>query len=403
MSLNKQVAKILILIVTACKKEKTNKRQTFLFHANREKIIFLQLLKDNGKKCEHMNMREKKPRIAVVGATGLVGSVMLKVLEERGFGNADIIVAASPKSVGRTITYSGREIRVSSVDDAIDNKPDYAIFSAGASVSRQYAPLFAKKGTVVIDNSSAWRKDPDKPLVVPEINMDAIHDDDRIIANPNCSTIQMVLALSQLHIKYKLKRIVVSTYQSITGTGIKAVRQLQTEEALFQNLNSKDLLSSTIGQTKHEMAYPYQIFRNLFPHGGDFQDDAYTTEEQKLIDETRKILRDNTIAITATVARVPVVGGHSESVNAEFEKEFELDDIKQTLQSTNGIILYDNIKENKYPMPIICEGRDEVFVGRVRRDFSQPKTINLWISADNLRKGAATNAIQIMQELIKRK
>lgn len=326
-------------------------------------------------------------KIAVVGATGLVGGRMLKVLHERGFADCEIIPAASPKSVGRKIEFAGRQLTVVSVEDAIAMKPEYAIFSAGATASRQYAPLFAEAGTTVIDNSSAWRKDTDKPLVVPEINIDAVKPTDRIIANPNCSTIQMVLAISRLHLQYKIKRIVVSTYQSITGTGMKAIHQLECEER---------------GQSC-EKAYPYEIHRNLFPHGGDFQPDGYTTEEQKLVDETRKILRDPSIMVSATVARVPVVGGHSESVNIEFHNEFDLDEVRQLIAATPGVILCDDPSKNLYPMPITAEDRDEVFVGRVRRDPSQPKTLNLWVVADNLRKGAATNAVEILQELIKRR
>lgn len=330
-------------------------------------------------------MQTKNLKIAVVGATGLVGGVMLKVLNERGFANCEIIPAASQKSVGKQITFADRTLTVCSVEDAIKQHPDYAIFSAGASASKQYAPLFAEVGTTVIDNSSAWRKDPNIPLVVPEINIDVVKPTDRIIANPNCSTIQMVLAISRLHKQYGIKRLVISTYQSITGTGMKAINQLQAEE---QGLPC-------------EKAYPYQIHRNLFPHGGDFLEDGYTTEEQKLVDETRKILRDNTIMVSATVARVPVVGGHSESINIEFNNEYQLDEVKELIASTPGVILYDDPSKNLYPMPIIAEGRDEVFVGRVRRDPSQPKTLNLWCAADNLRKGAATNAIEILEKLVK--
>lgn len=342
-------------------------------------------------------------KIAVVGATGLVGGVMLQVLEERGFGQEEILAAASAKSVGKKVAFAGRELTVMSVEQAIAARPDYAVFSAGASASRQYAPLFAEVGCTVIDNSSAWRKDADKPLVVPEINLDVVRDDDRIIANPNCSTIQMVLALSGLHKAFQIKRLVISTYQSITGTGIKAVRQLQEEEAYHAAMVAKQgadapTLLSEMGE--HSQAYPYQIFRNLFPHGGDFQDDGYTTEEQKLVDETRKILRAPDIAITATVARVPVVGGHSEAVNVEFAKPFEMDEVRNILAHTSGVILYDDPAQLRYPMPILSEHRDEVFVGRVRRDLSQPNSLNLWVVADNLRKGAATNAIQILQGII---
>lgn len=327
-------------------------------------------------------------KIAVVGATGLVGREMLTVLAERGFGKEEIIAAASPKSVGKTIEFADRQLSVVSVEEAIAAIPDYAIFSAGASASRQYAPLFAAKGTVVIDNSSAWRKDVDKPLVVPEINIDAVKPTDRIIANPNCSTIQMVLALSSLEREYGIRRIVVSTYQSITGTGIKAVRQLEAEER---------------GEQPTEMAYPYPIHRNLFPHGGDWLDSGYTTEEQKLVDETRKIFADPDIMVSATVARVPVVGGHSESVNVELRKEYDLDEVRRLIATTPGVVLYDDPSKNLYPMPITAHHHDEVFVGRLRRDPSQPQTLNLWVVADNIRKGAATNAVQIMEALIKRR
>lgn len=327
-------------------------------------------------------------KIAVVGATGLVGREMLTVLAERGFGKEEIIAAASPKSVGKTIEFADRLLTVVSVEEAIAAIPDYAIFSAGASASRQYAPLFAAKGTVVIDNSSAWRKDADKPLVVPEINIDAVKPTDRIIANPNCSTIQMVLALSSLEREYGIRRIVVSTYQSITGTGIKAVRQLEAEER---------------GEQPTEMAYSYPIHRNLFPHGGDWLDSGYTTEEQKLVDETRKIFADPDIMVSATVARVPVVGGHSESVNVELRKEYDLDEVRRLIATTPGVVLYDDPSKNLYPMPITAHHRDEVFVGRLRRDPSQPQTLNLWVVADNIRKGAATNAVQIMEALIKRR
>ncbi len=327
-------------------------------------------------------------KIAVVGATGLVGREMLTVLEERGFGKEEIIAAASPKSIGKTIDFAGRQLTVVSVEEAIAAKPDYAIFSAGANASRQYAPLFAEKGTTVIDNSSAWRKDADKPLVVPEININAVKPTDRIIANPNCSTIQMVLAISALEREYGIRRIVVSTYQSITGTGIKAVRQLESEES---------------GEKPSEMAYPYPIHRNLFPHGGDWLESGYTTEEQKLVDETRKIFADPDIMISATVVRVPVVGGHSESVNVELKKEYDLAEVRRQIAATSGVVLQDDPEHNIYPMPITAHHKDEVFVGRLRRDPSQPQTLNLWVVADNIRKGAATNAVQIMEALIKRR
>ncbi|MCR4858521.1 MAG: aspartate-semialdehyde dehydrogenase [Bacteroidales bacterium] len=325
-------------------------------------------------------------KIALVGATGLVGGVMRKVLEERGFGLCELIPAASAKSVGKKVTFAGKMCNVVSVEDAIAQAPEFAIFSAGSGPSLQYAPLFAQKGTVVIDNSSAWRSDPNIPLVVPEINGDVIRPTDHIIANPNCSTIQMVMALAPLHKRYRIKRIVVSTYQSITGTGMKAVNQLTKERA---------------GEPC-DRAYPYQIDMNLFPHGGTFEENGYTTEETKLLNETRKILRDNEIAVSATVVRVPVTGGHSESVNVEFYEEYELSDVYNLLNDMPGVVVQDNPAENIYPMPLFAKDKDEVFVGRIRRDFSQPKTLNLWVVSDNLRKGAATNAIQIMQMLLKR-
>ena len=325
-------------------------------------------------------------KIALVGATGLVGGVMRKVLEERGFGLCELIPAASAKSVGKKVTFAGKMCNVVSVEDAIAQAPEFAIFSAGSGPSLQYAPLFAQKGTVVIDNSSAWRSDPNIPLVVPEINGDVIRPTDHIIANPNCSTIQMVMALAPLHKRYRIKRIVVSTYQSITGTGMKAVNQLTKERA---------------GEPC-DRAYPYQIDMNLFPHGGTFEENGYTTEETKLLNETRKILRDNEIAVSATVVRVPVTGGHSESVNVEFYEEYELSDVYSLLNDMPGVVVQDNPAENLYPMPLFAKDKDEVFVGRIRRDFSQPKTLNLWVVSDNLRKGAATNAIQIMQMLLSR-
>ncbi|MCQ2282111.1 MAG: aspartate-semialdehyde dehydrogenase [Bacteroidales bacterium] len=346
-------------------------------------------------------------KIAVVGATGLVGGVMLQELAQRGFADAEIIPAASAKSVGRTISFAGRNLTVVSVDEAIALRPQYAVFSAGASTSRMYAPRFAEVGCTVIDNSSCWRMHDDVPLVVPEININAVSPDCRIIANPNCSTIQMVLAVSRLHWQYKIKRLVISTYQSITGTGIKAVRQLEAEEAYFAAHN--DVPSSQLGSAIQESgvdyqpAYPNQIFRNLFPHGGDFLPDGYTTEEQKLVDETRKILADPSIQVSATVVRVPVVGGHSEAVNIEFHNEYDLQQARQLIADTPGVILLDDPSANQYPMPILSHNRPEVFVGRVRRDATQPCTLNLWCVADNLRKGAATNAVQILQELVKRR
>lgn len=323
-------------------------------------------------------------KIALVGATGLVGGVMRKVLEERGFGDCEFIPAASAKSVGKTVTFAGKECKIVSVDDAIAAVPDFAIFSAGSGPSLQYAPLFAKNGTVVIDNSSAWRSYPEIPLVVPEINGDVITAEDRIIANPNCSTIVMLMALAPLHAKYKIKRIVVSTYQSITGTGMKAVNQLTKERA---------------GE-ECEKAYPYQIDLNLFPHGGSFEDNGYTTEETKLLNETRKILRDPEIQVTSTVVRVPVMGGHSEAVNVEFYNEYDIKEVYDLLNNMSGLVVQDDPANNIYPMPWFAHEKDEVFVGRVRRDYTQPKTLNLWVVGDNLRKGAATNAVQIAQYII---
>ena len=333
-------------------------------------------------------------KIAVVGATGLVGGVMLKVLEERGFGGEEVIAAASPRSIGKELPFCGRTLKVMSVEDAIAAKPHYAIFSAGADASRQYAPLFAQAGTRVIDNSSAWRKDKGVPLVVPEINMDSVGPHHMIIANPNCSTIQMVLAISQLHKRYGIRRIVVSTYQSITGTGMKAIRQLEAEEQLAHDGKGME--------TPHPMAYPHPIHHNLFPHGGDFLDDGYTTEERKLIDETHKILRDDTIRVSPTVARVPVMGGHSESVNLELATEYDLAEAIDTIRNTRGVVVCDDPATNTYPTPLMAHHRDEVLVGRIRRDISVDNGLNLWIVADNLRKGAATNAVQILQELVGR-
>ncbi len=331
-------------------------------------------------------------KIAVVGATGLVGSEMLTVLAERGFGRdeVEVLAAASPKSEGREIDFAGRKLRVQRVEDVIAARPEYAIFSAGASASREYAPQFAAVGTRVIDNSSAWRKDPQVPLVVPEVNIDAVKERHMIIANPNCSTIQMVMALWPLERDYGIRRLVIATYQSVTGTGMKAVRQLEAEEQA----------AASSQQAAVERAYPYPIHRNLFPHGGDFQADGYTTEEQKLVDETRKIYSDPEIQITATVVRVPVVGGHSEAVNAELRRDFEMEEVRKKIGEMPGVILYDNPERLEYPMPILSHHRDEVWVGRLRRDLSQPRSLNLWVVADNIRKGAATNAVQIMEKLI---
>ena len=320
-------------------------------------------------------------KTAVVGATGMVGRTMMKVLEERNFPVSQLLPAASERSVGKEVIFKGKAVKVVSVMEAVEAKPEFAIFSARASTSREWAPVFAKNGTVVIDNSSYWRMDKNIPLVVPEINSHVIKKGDRIIANPNCSTIQMVMALAPLHRKYRIRRLVVSTYQSVTGTGVKAVTQMENERSGL----------------KGEMAYHFQIDKNCFHHGGTFQPDGYTTEEQKLLDETRKILEDQTIQVTATVVRIPVVGGHSEAVNIEFEQEFKIEDIIHLLNQFPGVVVYDNPSENKYPMPILAHNRDEVFVGRIRRDLSKEKCLNLWIVSDNIRKGAATNAVQIAE------
>jgi aspartate-semialdehyde dehydrogenase len=326
-------------------------------------------------------------KIAVVGATGMVGRAMIKVLEERNFPVTQFIPAASAKSVGKEIIFKGKPVRVVSVMEAVEAKPDFAIFSAGGTTSKEWAPAFADNGTVVIDNSAAWRMTEGIPLVVPEINSNVIKKGDRIIANPNCSTIQMVMALAPLHKAYKIKRLVVATYQSVTGTGVKAVTQLENER---QGI-------------KGEMAYPHQIDMNCFPFGGSWLPSGYTTEEQKLVDETRKILGDKSIQVTATVVRIPVTGGHSEAVNVEFDKEYDLDDVRKLLTGFPGIIVYDNPSEHKYPMPILSHNRDEVFVGRLRRDFSKEKCLNMWVVSDNIRKGAATNAVQIAEYMVANK
>jgi len=320
-------------------------------------------------------------KVAVVGATGMVGSVMLKVLEERCFPVTELIPVATEKSVGKMVLFQGREFPIVSMQHAIDSKPAIALFSAGGSTSLEWAPKFAEAGTVVIDNSSAWRMDPSKKLVVPEINGDIIGKADRIIANPNCSTIQMVMALAPLHKQYHIKRIVVSTYQSVTGTGVKALQQLEDE---------------TAGNTA-DMVYKYPIHRNVIPQCDVFLDNGYTKEEMKLVNETRKILRDDNIQVTATAVRVPVKGGHSESVNVQFENNFDLNEAIAILQNTPGVILLDDPNAFSYPMPLYAEGKDEVFVGRVRRDESVANGLNLWVVADNLRKGAATNAVQIAE------
>jgi aspartate-semialdehyde dehydrogenase len=323
-------------------------------------------------------------RVAVVGATGLVGRMMMKVLEERKFPVDKLIAAASERSTGKELTFRGKPVKVVSVMEAVEAAPEIALFSAGGSVSREWAPVFAQVGTVVIDNSSAWRMEKDIPLIVPEINARVITQKDKIIANPNCSTIQMLMAIAPLHREYTIRRLVISTYQSVTGTGVRAVTQLENER---QGISG-------------EMAYPWPIDKNCLPHCDVFVDNGYTKEEMKLVNETRKILGDEEIRVTATAVRVPVTGGHSESVNIEFAREFELDRVRALLSETPGVILYDNPAELKYPMPIIAHDRDEVFVGRVRRDFSQEKTLNMWVVSDNIRKGAATNAVQIAEYMI---
>ena len=326
-------------------------------------------------------------KIAVVGATGLVGSMMLKVLEERNFPISELIPVASEKSIGKEITFKGKSYKIHSMMDAIAAKPTIALFSAGGSTSLEWAPKFAEVGTFVIDNSSAWRMMADKKLVVPEINADAITKDDLIIANPNCSTIQMVLVLNPLHLKYKIKRVVVSTYQSVTGTGVKAVQQMENERAGISG----------------EMAYKYRIDKNVIPQIDVFVDNGYTKEEMKMVNETKKIMRDDSLAITATCVRIPTTGGHSESINIEFENDFDLKEVRSMLASTSGVVLKDDIAQFIYPMPLDADGKDEVFVGRIRRDESQPNTLNIWVVADNLRKGAATNAVQIAEYLVTNK
>src|SRR5690554_1472735 len=323
-------------------------------------------------------------KVAVVGATGMVGEVMLNVLAERNFPITELVVVASEKSVGKEIEFKGKVHKVIGLQDAVNEVPDIALFSAGGQISLDWAERFAAVGTTVIDNSSAWRMDITKKLIVPEINADRLTENDKIIANPNCSTIQLVMALAPLHKKYKIKRIVVSTYQSITGTGVKAVRQLENE---YEG-------------TQGEMAYHYQIHRNAIPHCDSFLDNGYTKEEMKLTNETKKILNDDSIKVTATAVRIPVVGGHSEAVNIEFENDFELNKVRALLQNTPGIMVQDNTDTNTYPMPLYAQNKNDVFVGRIRRDESQENTLNMWIVADNLRKGAATNTIQITEYLL---
>ena len=321
-------------------------------------------------------------KIAIIGATGMVGGVMLQVLEKSSLLIDELIPVASEKSVGKEVFFKGKNFKVISLQDAIDKKPQIAIFSAGSQTSLEWAPLFAKASCYVIDNSSAWRMNTDIPLIVPEINADILNVENHIIANPNCSTIQMVLALAPLHQAYQLKRLVISTYQSVTGSGVGAVRQMQDERICRPN---------------PKKFYPHAIDMNLIPHGGDFLENGYTTEEEKLVNETHKILQDNKIGITATVVRVPVMGGHSESINAEFYQEYDLKEAREKMAAFPGITIQDEPKTKHYPMPKFAEGKDDVFIGRIRRDKSQEKTINLWVVSDNLRKGAATNAVQIAE------
>jgi aspartate-semialdehyde dehydrogenase len=326
-------------------------------------------------------------KIAVVGATGLVGNVMLQILAERNFPVTELIPVASEKSIGKSVHFKGIDYKIVGLQQAITLKPQIAIFSAGGQTSLEWAPKFAEAGITVIDNSSAWRMDPTKKLVVPEINASELTKDDKVIANPNCSTIQLVMALNPLDKKYSIKRVVVSTYQSVTGTGVKAVTQLENE----------------YNGVKGEMAYKYQIHRNAIPQCDVFEDNGYTKEEMKLVKEPLKIMGDSSIKLTATAVRIPVVGGHSESVNIEFYNDFDENEVRVILAQTSGIKVQDNIDTFTYPMPMFAEGKDEVFVGRIRRDYSQPNTLNMWIVSDNLRKGAATNAVQIAEYLVKNK
>lgn len=325
-------------------------------------------------------------RIAVVGATGMVGNVMLQVLAERKLEISELIPVASERSVGKEIDFNGKKYSIIGLQEAVDQKPDIALFSAGGDTSLAWAPKFAAVGTVVIDNSSAWRMHPDHKLVVPEINGDVLTANDKIIANPNCSTIQLVMALAPLHKKYKMKRLIVSTYQSVSGTGVKAVQQMENESKGIEG----------------EMAYHYPINRNAIPQCDIFMDNGYTKEEMKLVNEPKKILRDDSFSVTATAVRIPTAGGHSESVNVQFENDFDIEEVRTLLSNTPGVIVQDDIENNVYPMPVFAHNKDEVFVGRIRRDFSQENSLNLWIVSDNLRKGAATNTVQIAEYLIEK-
>ncbi len=323
--------------------------------------------------------------LALIGATGMVGEVMLKVLAERNFPIDELLLVASEKSVGKEIPFKGKNYKVIGLNEAVATKPNIAIFSAGGSTSLEWAPKFAEVGTTVIDNSSAWRMEADKKLIVPEINAHLLTKADKIIANPNCSTIQLVMALAPLHKKYKMKRVVISTYQSVSGTGLKAVQQMENEMA----------------GVKGEMAYPYPIHKNALPHCDVFEENGYTKEEMKLAREPQKILNDRTFSVTATAVRIPTAGGHSEAVNVQFENDFDLGEVRRILHETSGIVVQDNPATNTYPMPMYAHDKDDVFVGRIRRDETQPNTLNMWIVSDNLRKGAATNAIQIAEYLLK--
>ena len=334
-----------------------------------------------------LHQTPKYMKVAIVGATGLVGGKMLQVLEQRGFDVTELIPVASERSIGQLVKYKGKEYKVVAMEEAISMHPDIALFSAGGATSLQWAPKFAEAGTTVIDNSSAWRMDSTKKLVVPEVNAAVLTKDDKIIANPNCSTIQMVVALNPLHKKYNIKRVIVSTYQSVTGTGVKALTQLMNER----------------NGIKGEMAYPYTIDLNVIPQIDVFLDNGYTKEEMKMVNETKKIMGDDSIRLTATTVRIPVMGGHSESVNIEFANDFDLNEVRTLLQNAPGVMVVDDVKNLKYPMPMDAHNKDEVFVGRIRRDESNPNTLNMWIVSDNLRKGAATNAIQIAEYLVTQK
>lgn len=323
-------------------------------------------------------------KIAVVGATGMVGTVMLRVLTERNFPVTELIPVASARSAGKKLSYQGKDYTVVTLEDAVQMNADIALFSAGGDTSLTWAPKFAEKGTVVVDNSSAWRMDPTKKLVVPEINGDVLTKEDKIIANPNCSTIQLVMALAPLHKKYTMKRVVISTYQSVSGTGVKAVQQLDNEEAGVEG----------------EMAYPHKIGRNALPHCDIFLENGYTKEEMKLVKEPKKILRDDSFSVTATAVRIPTAGGHSEAVNVQFENDFDIAEVREILTNTSGVVVQDDLANNVYPMPITAHDKDEVFVGRIRRDESQANTLNMWVVSDNLRKGAATNTVQIAEYLV---